>query len=248
MPRPPPVISATRPLRSMVSALMMSGLLGGVDVSAGRFVDAFGERGVGVDGGGEVAGGGGQFDGQDAFGDEVGGVGPDDVHAHDGVAVTVDDELGEPVAGAHGGGPAEGGDRHGDGFGGQAGLPGAVFGVAGAGHLGVGEDDQGDGGGIERRPFPAHGFGGHDAFGGPLVGQHGPGGDVADGGDVGAGDEPVGPNGDAPVGAHGDAGGVEADVVRVGPPAGGGAGGVRGAGGVPLSPPRTPRPHPQPRA
>src|SRR5207302_1567898 len=85
-----------------------------------------------------LGGGGGQLDGQDAFGDEVGGVGPDDVHAHDGVAVPVDDELGEPVAGAHGGGPAEGGDRDGDGFGGQAGLAGAVFGVAGAGHFRVG--------------------------------------------------------------------------------------------------------------
>src|SRR5205085_7221254 len=162
------------------------GLLGSVDVAAGRFVDAFGQRGVGVDRGRQVAGGGGQFDGQNPFGDEVGGVGADDVDAHDGVAFPVDDELGESVAGAHGGRPAEGGDRHGDGLDGQAGLPGGLFGVAGAGHFRVGEDDQRDGRGIERRPLPAQGFGGHDALGGPLVGQHRPGGDVADGGDVGA--------------------------------------------------------------
>jgi hypothetical protein len=173
-----------------------------------------------MDRGAQVLRAGEQLHREHALRHELGGVRADEVDAHDPVRGTVHDDLREAVAGPERRGSARGGEGDLPRFGVHPGRPCLLLGEAGRGDLGPGEHHLGDRRGLERGGQAAQCLGGHAALGRGLVGQRRARGDVADG-VGGPGGAALEVDGDQPAGVHGDAGALEAEVVRVGPPADG---------------------------
>src|SRR5262249_37746807 len=105
-----------------------------------RFFDRLGERRMGVAGARAILGGGGELDAQRHFGNQIAGLGADDMATHDPIGLGVGENFDEALGVAVGAGAAVGRERElADLIGGALGLQ-LLLGLAEVGDLGPGVD------------------------------------------------------------------------------------------------------------
>ncbi len=162
---------------------------------------------MGVAGVGELLGGGAELEGEGGLGDELGGVGAEDVGADEAVALGVHDELDEAALFADAAGAGVGFEGELGGGIADAALLGFFFGEADGGDFGVGVGDVGDGEVVDGGAVAGEELGYGNAFFGGFVGEHGAVDEVSNGEDVGLLGLEGGINGDESSGVFFDADG-----------------------------------------
>ncbi len=150
------------------------------DEGFGGFHEGFAERWVRVDAVGEVAGDGGGFDGEDAFGDQLACTGSDDADAEDAFGFVFDNQFRQALGASQRLGSAAGGPGEADDF--HVALLSLRFGFGEAAprEFRVGEDDGGDRDVVELGRFADEGFDGDLRLARGFVSQHRFSRDVAD--------------------------------------------------------------------
>jgi len=130
---------------------------------------------------GQVFGGGGEFQGQHPFGNQLGSIGADDMDPQDAIRLGVRQHFYETAGFPHAQSPAIGQEGDFADLVGHAFRLELLFGLAHPGNFRVGVDDRGNGGEIHVTGLSGHGFRHGNPFFHGLVGQHGSGHYVADG-------------------------------------------------------------------
>ena len=182
----------------------------------GGFFEGLGEGGMGVAGVSEGGGGGAGLEGEGRFGDQLAGVGSEDMGAEKGVCFGAGDEFDEADGVAGGAGAGIGHEGKFSGFDGEVFSFGLFFGQANGADFGMGIDDVGDSDIFDMGAFSCDEFGDGDPLFRGFMGEHGAIDKVSDSKDMGMGGPKIVIDGEEASLIGGDLKGFEAEPLGVG--------------------------------